>query len=195
MTLQPAAAAHNGKVYLAWNNSTSLIFGDPAGKSNILFLRSEDGGKTWGKALQVNPNVPGDLHHVLPSLTLGENEGVSVSYYTQHGNGTVDLDVSSSDEGDGSWATRRVTSTSFTLPPTNIPIPTVAQPYLTTNYDRQIAQCYALGEYQSITSANGQTYAAWGDMRNQIIEPVNALDPISGQKHSQEDVFFQQLDE
>jgi hypothetical protein len=171
------------------------------GKSNILFLRSDDGGKTWNKPVQMNPSFAGDLHHVLPSLTLGEDEGVSISYYTQHANSTVDLDVSSSPDGGRTfppWATRRVTSTSFTLPtlpPTNIPISTAAQPFATTNYDRQIAQCYALGEYQSITSANGQTYAAWGDMRNQIIEPVNALDPISGQKHSQEDVFFQQLDE
>jgi hypothetical protein len=195
MTLQPAAFAQNGKVYLAWNNSTSLVFGDPAGKSNILFLRSDDGGKTWSKPVQVNPSEPGDLHHVLPSLTLGENEGLSVSYYTQHANGTVDLDVSSSNQGDGSWATRRVTSTSFTLPPTNVPIPTAAQPYQTTNYDRQIAQCYALGEYQSITSDGQQSYVAWGDMRNKITEPVNPLGPISGQTHSQEDVFFSQLDQ
>jgi hypothetical protein len=30
-------------------------------------------------------------------------------------------------------------------------------------------------------------------MRNLITEPVNALDPISGQTHSQEDVFFQKV--
>jgi hypothetical protein len=32
-------------------------------------------------------------------------------------------------------------------------------------------------------------------MRNKITEPVNPLDPISGQTHSQEDVFFSQLDQ
>ena len=30
-------------------------------------------------------------------------------------------------------------------------------------------------------------------MRNLITEPVNALDPISGQTHSKPDVFFQKL--
>jgi hypothetical protein len=53
--------------------------------------------------------------------------------------------------------------------------------------------CYALGEYQSVTTANGSVYVAWGDMRNTITEPVSPLNPISGQTHSQEDVFFQKV--
>jgi hypothetical protein len=30
-------------------------------------------------------------------------------------------------------------------------------------------------------------------MRNLLTEPTDALDPISGQTHSQEDVFFQKV--
>jgi hypothetical protein len=30
-------------------------------------------------------------------------------------------------------------------------------------------------------------------MRNTLTEPTNALDPISGQTHPQEDVFFQKV--
>ena len=89
--------------------------------------------------------------------------------------------------------TVRVTSTSFNLPPTNIRIPTAFNPFAATNYDRQIAVCYALGEYQSVTAANGSVYVGWGDARNLITEPVNSLDPISGQTHSEEDVFFQKV--
>ena len=51
----------------------------------------------------------------------------------------------------------------------------------------------ALGEYQSVTSANGTVYVGWGDTRNSITEPVNALDPISGQTHAQQDVLFQKI--
>lgn len=197
MTLQPAAAARDGKVYLAWNNSTSLIFGDPNGNSNVLFMRSDDAGKTWTGPKIVNPPGTTDKHHVLPSLAIdNDTNDVHISYYTQHSNGTIDLDMANSNDGGNSFPTNRtlrVTSTSFNLPPTNIPVPTAAQPYLTTNYDRQIAQCYALGEYQSVTTANGSVYVGWGDMRNLITEPVNALDPISGQTHSQEDVFFQKV--
>jgi hypothetical protein len=195
MTLQPVLAARNGIVYLAWSNSTSPFFGDPAGKSNILFIRSDNGGKTWTTPIAVNPNA--DVHHVLPALAIDTDPtDVHITYYTQHSNRTVDLDMANShDRGHTFPVDRiaRVTSTSFNLPPTNIPIPSASNPFAATNYDRQIAVCYALGEYQSVITANGFVYAAWADMRNLITEPVDALDPISGQTHSQEDVFFQAL--
>jgi hypothetical protein len=190
---QPTIAARNGVVYLAWNTSTSPIFGDPNGNSNIMFIRSDDGGTTWTAPIPVNP--PGDPHHVHPSLSIDNNpQSVHISYYTQHSDGSLDLDMANShDRGDSFPADRtvRVTSTPGALPPTNIPIPSASQPFATTNYDRNIAQCYALGEYQSVTAANGRVYVSWGDTRNTITEPTNRLDPISGQTHPQEDVFFQ----
>jgi hypothetical protein len=196
MVLQPAMAARNGVLYLAWNNSTSLSFGDPAGGSNILFVRSDDGGNTWSSPLVVNPASSADPHHVLPALAIDNDPNdVHVTFYTQHSDGTLDLDMANSHDGGASFPANRtihVTATPFSLPPTNIPIGNPAN-FGATNYDRQIAVCYALGEYQSVTTANGSVYAGWGDMRNQITEPTNALDPISGQTHSQEDVFYQKV--
>ncbi len=190
---QPAIAARDGVVYLAWNTSASPSFGDPNGTSNIMFMRSDDGGSSWSSAVQVNP--PGDPHHIHPSLSIGYGlQSVHVSYYTQHADNTLDLDMANSlDRGASFQANRtvRVSSMPFALPPTNIPIPTASNPFGTTNYDRNIAQCYALGEYQSNRSANGNVYVLWGDTRNTIMQPVNPLDPISGLKHPQEDVFFQ----
>lgn len=195
MTLQPALAARDGVLYLAWSNSTSQIFGDPNGGSNVLFIKSTDGGSTWSAPIIVNP-VSADKHHVLPAIALDNNpNSVHISYYTQHSDDTIDVDMANSHDRGASFPadrTVRVTSTSFNLPPTNIPVPAAGNPFAATNYDRQIAVCYALGEYQSITGVNGDTvFGAWGDMRNQITQPVNALDPITGQTHPEEDVFFQ----
>jgi hypothetical protein len=124
LTIQPAFAARNGVLYLAWSNSTSAIFGDPNGHSNVLFIRSDDGGITWTAPLQVNPAVGADVHHVLPSLSIDTDPNdVHVSYYTQHSDGTVDLDMANShDRGNSFPSTRavRVTSTAAILPPTNL---------------------------------------------------------------------------
>jgi hypothetical protein len=196
MTLQPATAARDGVVYLAWSNSSSLFFGNPNGNSNILYIRSNDGGKSWTEPTTVNPPGTTDKHHVLPALAIDQDPNdVHITYYTQHSNDAIDLDMANShDRGDSFPANRtlRVTGTSFDLPPTNIPLSN-APNFTATNYDRQIAVCYALGEYQSVTTGNGSVYASWGDMRNLITEPVNRLNPISGQTHPQEDVFFQKV--
>jgi len=195
MTLQPAFAARNGVLYMAWSESAGTSFGAPA-NTNVKFMRSDDSGMTWTAPILVNPTVASDTQHVLPSLAIDPDpNGVHVSYYTQHSNSSVDLDMANShDRGDTFPANRtvRVTTTSFSLPPSNIPLSN-AFPFSATNFDRQIAVCYALGEYQSVTTDNGTVYAGWGDMRNLITEPVNALDPISGQTHSKPDVFFQKL--
>ena len=93
------------------------------------------------------------------------------------------------------WTARKtslIVATSSALPPTNIPLSNEPA-FNATNYDRQIAVCYGLGEYQSVASSNGSVYVAWGDDRNQLTEPVNPLNPISGQTHPEQDVFAQKV--
>jgi hypothetical protein len=193
LTIQPAFAARNGVLYLAWSNSTSPIFGDPNGESNIMFIRSDNGGLTWSTPIQVNPIVASDVHHVLPSLAIDvDPNDVHIAYYTQHADGTVDVDLANSRDQGNSFIdsrTLRVTSTSFALAPTNVRL----TPTTSTNYDRTIVPCYMLGEYLSARSANGAVHVLWGDGRNTVTQPVNPLDPISGQTHSQEDVFYQKV--
>ena len=132
---------------------------------------------------------------MLPSLDIdNDSNDVHIAYYTQHSNESVDVDMANShNRGDAfpSNRTVRVTSTNFVLPPTVIRL--TADPVPTTNYDRIVVSGYSLGEYLSVRSANGKTYVLWGDCRNNVTQPVNALDPISGQTHSQQDVFFQEV--
>ena len=192
---QPAFAARHGHLYLAWSNSASGVFGDGAG-SNVFFMRSDDGGVSWTTPMQVNPTVSGDIHHVLPTLAINEDPSdlrptIYISYYTQHSDGTVDVDTASSRNGGRSFTAVRLTSTAFALAPTNIPIPTTQDPYNTTNYDRTFFPCYNLGEYMSAKVANGTSYALWSDSRNMVTEPISPFDPLSGQTHPQQDVFFQ----
>ena len=116
------------------------MFGDPAGRSNILFIRSDNDGANWTSPIQANPTVVTDRHHVLPSLDIDTDPNdVHVAYYTQHGDETVDVDLANShDSGDSFPGDRvaRVTSTNFVLPPTVLRL--TAGPTPTTNYDRLI---------------------------------------------------------
>lgn len=192
---QPTFAARNGMLVLAWANSTSPFFGDPAGKSNMLLVRSDDGGASWQGPIQVNPAVTTDTHHVMGALTLDTDPNdVHIAYYTQHADETIDVDLANShDRGNSFPAERavRLTGTNFALPPSVVRLGTGPTP--TTNYDRLIVSGYALGEYLSARAANGSVYALWGDARNSVTHPVNALDPLSGQTHSQQDAQFQKV--
>ena len=199
LPFQPAFAARNGVLYLAWSNSTSSVFGDPNGKSNVLFIRSDDGGATWTPPVQVNPSATTDLHHVVPSVAIDTDPNdVHVSYYTQHGDEMVDVDLANShDRGDSfpSNRTLRVTSASFALPPTvNRVFPSSPTNFAANNYDAPVAAGYALGEYMSARAANGSVYVLWGDCRNTVTEPPNPFIPfLSNLTHSQQDVFFQEV--
>jgi len=196
LTDQPALAVSNGNLFLAYNGSDSPFFGDPSSGSNIFLLRSTDGGRTWIGPQQVNPSVAGEPRHVYPAIALeSAGQQVDISYYSQLADGSVNLDLVSTGVSSNFALgnVTHITGQSFNLAPSNIPIPTGAQPFRTTNFDRNIVACYNLGEYVGLFNNNGNVYAVWGDNRNLVTEPVNALDPISGQTHSQADNFFQRV--
>ncbi|AUX40972.1 uncharacterized protein SOCE26_023740 [Sorangium cellulosum] len=193
---QPTFAARGGVLYLAWSASTSETRGERDAGSNILLIRSLDRGETWTRPLPIATASDEDIEHVLPALTVGKDSSdVHVVYYTQHRDGSLDVDMASSFDGGESFEAggrRRVTTSSFRLSPTNIPLDVpFGENYPTTNFDRLVPPCFNLGEYLDVTSWRSNVYAAWGDLRNLITEPVHPASPISGDTHSQADVFFQ----
>jgi hypothetical protein len=145
--------------------------------------------------MQVNSAVATDKHHVMGALTIDTDPNdVHVAYYTQHTDETVDVDMANSHDGGATFQDARavrVTSTNFTLPPSVVRLGPGPTP--TTNYDRLINSGYALGEYLSVRAFNGAVHVLWGDARNSVTHPVNALDPLSGKTHAQTDVFYQKV--
>ena len=193
---QPSAAAVNGKLFIAFNSSTSPLSGDPNSRSEIYLLFSPDGGRTFAGPFAVAAATDADPQHVLPSVSVDrEGEHASVAYYVQQADGKIRVDLTTTDI----WRGRhfrasppvRLSSASFDLTPSNNPIPNPFIQFLTTNYDQAVVACYNLGEYLSITQVSGGVLAAWGDNRNQWTSPPGS--PIVG-SHAQADVFFLQVE-
>jgi hypothetical protein len=142
----------------------------------------------------------------MPALSLSDDgDQIAVAYFVQQADGKIRVDVASGqrpDRSEGSirFRTQHLSDSSFDLPPSMNPrplpaVPTAvppipANPFNTTNYDRTVQPCYALGEYLAITGAGEVQIAAWGDTRNAWTPPARSFVPGV---HSQPDVFFQQL--
>lgn len=191
---QPSAAAAGGKLFIAFNSSTSAVSGDPGSRSEIHLLFSPDGGRTFARPLTVAAATGLDPQHVHPSLAADEEgENASVAYYVQQADGRVRVDLASVD-ADGSriraGRAARVSSVAFDLIPSNNPFPIAGNAFFTTNYDRSVRACYDLGEYLSIARHDDGILAAWGDNRRNWTSPAGF--DWSG-THPQPDVFFQEM--
>jgi hypothetical protein len=182
---QPAAAAANGRLFIALNSSTNPTFGAGTG-SAIRVLYSPNGGTSWAAPVTVAPSTSSDVQHIHPALTLDSTGGVHVIYYVQDSSEKLRVDgVSGQVVGDhvSFGAPSHVSTGSWNLTPSNITV----SPTLTLNFDSVVVPCYDIGEYPSVTSSPAGAVAAWGDSRKLWKEPDGAL--ISG-THSQADVFF-----
>jgi hypothetical protein len=192
---QPSAAAVRGKLFIAFNSSTSPLFGDPNSRSEIRLLFSPDGGHTFFGPFTVAAATDVDPQHVLPAVSVDEDgEHVSIAYYVQQADGQIRADLTGGEIKGHRFRAKppaRVSSVSFDLIPSNNPIPREFEPFATTNYDQTFAACYNLGEYLAITQADEGVFAAWGDNRNLWTSPSGS--PAVG-THAQPDVFFERMD-
>jgi hypothetical protein len=201
---QPSAAAVRGKLVIAFNSSTSAVFGDRDSRSEIRLLFSPDGGRTFLGPFTMAVATEADPRHVLPSVSLdADGEDVRVAYYVQQADGKVRVDLAGGeieDEGNRFSAQRpaRVSSVAFDLTPSNNPLPNVFNPFFTANYDQAFAPCYSLGEYLAVTRADERVLVAWGDNRNPWTSPACAdVEPLCSPapgRHAQSDVFFQRME-
>lgn len=185
---QPFVAAHGDLVALTWGSSTSPDPFDSASNSRVFLTVSRDRGITWSTPLVVDSELPGDGQHFQPALAVdAATRDIHVSYYVQHADETIDTELSTMREADGYTTIHvtRLTSKPSTIPP--------SLEYLgagTWNYDIISLPCYSMGHYMQLRADAGTAYATWTDARNLITHAVDARDPLSGQTHSQPDVYF-----
>lgn len=202
---QPALAVSKGVIHLAWSNSTSAVFGEPDSGANILYVRSDDDGRNWSAPLTVNPPGAATERHVTPAITIGRFQretaqpwlpspkDVLISYYSQRTDGLIGVNLAHSRNRGHSFPASRVrplSSVRFAPAPTNVPLPDPNNPFQTTNFNRLRFACQSMGEVSGLALGFGSVHAAWGDTRNTIRQPDSAFDPIAGQIHPKEDVFY-----
>jgi len=192
---QPHAAAARGAFAFVINSSTSPFFGDPTAGSEINLVYSRNGGRSWAPTFRVVASTDADPQHVHPAVLLSaEAKKVTVSYYVQQSDSRLRNDVATLSV-DGRIRLKRtvpLSSTAFDLTPSNVKRTATA----TTNYDRAIASCYDIGEYQTLAASRGEddegAFAAWGDNRRTWVSPPGS--PAAG-VHSQADVFASAVDD
>lgn len=208
VNLQPVLAASRGSLHLAWSNSTSTTFGDPQSGARIHYLRSSNGGTTWSPAQIIDASGPASARQVMPAIALGRNRPalnaflsappreVHISYYAQLEDGSIVRRLAQSGDRGETFPARSIRPLSdapSTLAPTNIPLPDANNPYRTTNYNRLKGACTSLGDYAGISVDAGRVHSVWADSRESLQQPEDALDPISGQIHARESVFYRAL--
>jgi hypothetical protein len=190
---QPSLGVSDGKLFIAFNSSTSSVFGDPNSQSQINVLFSPNGGASWQGPFTVAAATANAPQHVHPALAISQSgDSATIGYYVQQADGKLHVESAKArfDTGDGATTLKvepaRQLSPAFDLTPSNNPLP-AAGPNVSTNYDRTIVACYNIGEYMGATRAgDGKTLLTWGDNRNSWTSPPQS--PAAG-THQQPDVF------
>ena len=205
VNLQPAIAVSKGNLHLAWTNSTSLEFGDPASGARIHYLRSRNNGASWSAAQTIDTAGAPSTRQIMPAIALGRStfelgsvllpapSDVHISYSVQGEDGRLVRRLARSTNGGTSFPARDIrtlSGTPSTLAPSNVPLADPNNPYRTTNYNRLKGACVSLGDYAGMSVDAGTVHAVWGDSRETLRQPDDALDPISGQMHAREDVYY-----
>jgi hypothetical protein len=140
---------HRGTVYVVWSDQRNGVT-----DTDIFFIRSTDGGLTWGGLKKVNDDGPGS-QQFFPWMAIDQKNGNLYSVFYDRRNGTnnaTDVFVASSTDGGASFTDFKVSQSSFT--------PTKGRFF---------------GDYINIAAWNGRIYPIWMRKENDSLSVWTAL--------------------
>ncbi len=141
----------NGEVYVAYNSNPPGV-----DQSDIYFVRSTDGGRTWSEPVRVNDDRTSQ-DQFMPAMAISPDGTLAVIWYDRRldrANLKFDVYMAVSRDGGRTWLpNKRITTVSSEVPP------------LGPNFDH-IRPCY-MGDYNDIVADAENFYLVWGDNRAQ----------------------------
>jgi hypothetical protein len=180
----PAGSPTRGNIYVVFQATPP----PPAtARSEIVFTRSTDRGKTWdtprsissGPAVTLNGDATQN-DNWMPSIAVSDVTGhIRVAFYSRREdpqNTNIRVYDAGSTDGGLSWFNQPRSTTAF-------------RPS-TAGDDPVISNDTYMGDYISLAAAGSNFYAAWGDTRNTCTPPAGATLPCSPAGRGDQDVFF-----
>ncbi|MBF6613987.1 MAG: S-layer homology domain-containing protein, partial [Chloroflexi bacterium] len=148
--LSAAVDPNNGALYVAWTDKRNLA----TDGTDVLYVKSSDGGSTWGAPLRLSHDPAGVVRdHITPMLTVGADSTLQAFWLDRRldpNNRLFDSWYSSSTDGGATWdPDTRVSTVSQDL---NIGFPP--------------GSGNAAGDYWGLDTTLNTVYVAWTDTRN-----------------------------
>ncbi len=135
-----------GAIYIVWNDMPGALT-----TSQVMMVKSTNGGGTWSAPVQVNKLTAGD--HFQPGVAVAPNGKIGIFYYDRTGdqnNWHVNTALATSTNGGSSFAVSPIMADNFPV---------------VINADYFTARCY-MGDYNQPINNGKNFLLAWGDNSN-----------------------------